>query len=402
MILSWALLAFLAMRIADRVSASTGLTIILIGAAALRAALLFEPPYLSSDMYRYVWDGRVQGSGVNPYAYVPAAPELMPLRDNAIYSNVNRADYAPTIYPPVAQMIFLLITRFGESVITMKLGLLAFEAIALLAMIGLLRAVDMPATRVVAYAWHPLPTWEIAGNGHVDAVLVGLVLTALWLSMRGRVLSAGLFVSLAVFVKPTALLAMPVLWRPWNLKLPAILLGVTALVYVPYLSAGRRVLGFLPGYIQEEELNSGGGFRYLGLLQQLTGPIPGGVVLYLSTAMLVITMLALKAGFRADRSPSETLRWFGVLLITFLVLLTPHYPWYYLAIAPFLALGTWVTPWVLTTGGFILYNVMEGDRMPPFALREALLHLTVLGALTYDFWPSRRSSMALQTGELRQ
>ena len=62
--------------------------------------VLFPPPFLSSDMYRYVWDGRVQVAGINPYRYVPADPALQSLRDDAIYPHINRADIARTIYPP--------------------------------------------------------------------------------------------------------------------------------------------------------------------------------------------------------------------------------------------------------------------------------------------------------------
>ena len=43
-----------------------------------------------------------------------------------------------------------------------------------------------------------------------------------------------------------------------------------------------------------------------------------------------------------------------------------------------------VTPWVLMTGGGVLYDVIDGDRLPSFALREGLLHLTALAAFVYD------------------
>ena len=59
----------------------------------MRLALLFVEPYLSTDIYRYVWDGRVQAAGINPYRYMPIAPELAHLRDAAIFPNINRADY---------------------------------------------------------------------------------------------------------------------------------------------------------------------------------------------------------------------------------------------------------------------------------------------------------------------
>jgi alpha-1,6-mannosyltransferase len=388
----WAGLAGVALRIAASGPHRAMLWIVLIGAALMRVPLVLEPPYLSSDMYRYVWDGRVQGNGINPYLHVPAAPELAHLRDSAVYPNINRADYAPTIYPPTAQIVFWLITRFGDGVLAMKLGFLVFEALAMVAIAGLLRHLALPPTHVVAFAWHPLLVWEVAGNAHVDIVMISLMLLSLWVALRDKILAAGSIGSLAVFVKPTALLLMPVYWRPWNWTLPLLLVGIGGLVYAPYLGAGRKVMGFLGGYVAEEELSSGGGFRYLKLMETLTGPLPHGAALYLGASALILSALALRIGFRADRSPAATVRAAALLLLAFLVLLTPHYPWYYLAIAPLLALQPrLVTPWVLATGGFLLYDVIEGDRMPSFALREGTLHLTVLAALAYDIRRVRRT-----------
>src|SRR6266480_2356803 len=69
------------------------LWIVLAVAALARAIALFAPDTLSDDIYRYVWDGRVQAAGINPYRYVPDDPALAFLRDEDIYPYVNRADY---------------------------------------------------------------------------------------------------------------------------------------------------------------------------------------------------------------------------------------------------------------------------------------------------------------------
>ena len=398
LILGWSLLSLVALRISRRTPGRSALLIILTAAALMRVALLIEPPYLSSDIYRYVWDGRVQGAGINPYLYVPAAPELEFLRDAAIYPNINRAGYAPTIYPPVAQMLFWLITRFGDSVMAMKVGLLGFEALGIAALIGIQRFAGVPPASVVAYVWHPLPVWEIAGNGHVDAAMLGLMLGGILLFVRGRNTQAGLVVALAAFVKPTALLAMPMLWRPWNWRLPALLIVVAGAVYLPYLSAGKGVFGFLAGYVAEEELASGGGFRYLAMLQRLAGTIPGGSAIYVACAAAVLVGLALRTGFRTDRSAPSSIQALGVLILTFMLLLTPHYPWYYLTFGPLLVLTSWSTPWVLMTGGFVLY---PGDSLPPFLQRETMLHLTALAAAAFDVWRTcQRHPKSLQRDEV--
>ena len=95
----------------------------------LRVYVLLFDPLLSTDIFRYIWDGRVQAAGINPYRYFPAHDALAPLRDATIFPRINRADYAVTIYPPVAEFFFLIVTRIGESVNVMRLALLGCEAV---------------------------------------------------------------------------------------------------------------------------------------------------------------------------------------------------------------------------------------------------------------------------------
>ena len=102
-----------------------------------------------------------------------------------------------------------------------------------------------PPTRIVAYAWHPLPIWEIAGSGHVDIAMCALLMAGLLLFLHGRTLLAGVAVTLGALVKPTALLALPVFWRPWNWRLPLVVV-LTAVAGLPALSVGRRRRARLP------------------------------------------------------------------------------------------------------------------------------------------------------------
>ena len=376
------------------------LVVILVGAAAIRLALLFVEPYLSTDIYRYVWDGRVQAAGINPYRYVPSAPEIANLRDAAIFPNVNRADYAVTIYPPTAQAIFLAVTRFGESVVVMKLGLIAFEAGIVAALLVLLQRLGVPATRIAAYAWHPLPVWEIAGGGHVDAAMCALLVAGLLLFLHGRTLLAGAVVTLGALVKPTALLALPVFWRPWNWRLPLVV-GLTAvLAYLPYLSVGSGVLGYLWGYVEEEGLASGRGINVLWLMERYTGPLPRAGLIYAVVAAAVLIGLAFAAAFRKDRSERATIAALGWLLLAFLVLFSPHYPWYFLVLVPFLVVGPSATAWVLTLGCPLLYDSIPGAGWPGYDARIGLFMLMTIAALAHDGWRMRRKPRLRALGEI--
>src|SRR5207249_2739621 len=102
-------------------NARSTLIIVLVLAGIFRLSIVFAPPYLSDDIYRYVWDGRVQAAGINPYRYVPADEHLQSLRDEEIYPKINRRDYAHTMYPPAAEFMYFVTTRISESATWMKL-----------------------------------------------------------------------------------------------------------------------------------------------------------------------------------------------------------------------------------------------------------------------------------------
>lgn len=377
------------------------LIVILAGAVLMRLALLFVEPYLSTDIYRYVWDGRVQAAGMNPYRYVPNAPEVAHLRDTAIFPNINRADHAVTIYPPAAQVIFLAATSIGESVVAMKLALLAFEAVTVAVLLALLHRLGIPPTRIAAYAWHPLPIWEIAGSGHADIAMCALLMAGLWVFLAGRTLLAGVLVTLGALVKPTALLALPVFWRPWNWRLPFVVMLTATLAYVPYLSVGSGVFGYLWGYIEEEGLASGRGFNALWLMERFTGPVPAAAAVYVAIAAAVMISLLIAVAFRKDRSAQASIACLGWLLVVLLILGSPHYPWYFLVLVPFLALQSSATAWVLTLASPILYDSIGGTGWPSYDARIAGFMLATLAALAYDARRLRQKSFDPATGEVR-
>ncbi|HNC73376.1 MAG TPA: hypothetical protein PK362_00620, partial [Elusimicrobiota bacterium] len=82
------------------------LGLILAAGVLFRLTAFLSPPSLSDDIYRYLWDGRVQAAGHNPYRFAPDAPELASLR-NAEHTGINHKS-VPTIYPPLAQAVFRL------------------------------------------------------------------------------------------------------------------------------------------------------------------------------------------------------------------------------------------------------------------------------------------------------
>lgn len=299
-----------------------GIWIVLAVSAALRIVLVASPPFLSSDINRYVWDGRVQAAGINPYRYLPADPALAGLRDEAIYPHINRADYAPTIYPPAAQAVFFLAGQAWSSVTGMKLAMVGFDVLAMACLWRLLGLAGLPPERLAIYGWNPLVAWAVAGNGHVDGMVLGLVAAALLLRVRGRDGWTGLVLGLAVATKFFPAVIAPVLWRGrfrLALAAAATILGL----YAIYSGVGWRVFGFLSGYGQEEGLETGAGFWLVALL---------GVPLFAYAGAALLALAALGAWFafvRRPEGPVATCQAAGIMMGVLTFAISPHYPWYF-------------------------------------------------------------------------
>jgi alpha-1,6-mannosyltransferase len=356
--------------------------LILATAVLLRIGALAAPVFLSDDIYRYIWDGRVQGAGINPYRYVPTDAHLDPLRDAAIFPNVNRNNYAPTIYPPVAQMFFFLATRFGESVLVMKLALVAVEAVGIYGLLQVLRGIGAPRENILFYAWHPLPVWEIAGSGHVDAVMVAFVALALAAAVRCRRTWSGAALAAATLVKFIPLALAPALWRPtttnrgdwrWLSAFAAVIIAA----YLPYIGVGSRVFGFLSGYVAEEKLASGSGFW---IVEVLRNAIPLPTALYLVLAIAILSGLAI-AAMRRPPGPSPSLRWAMILGVATILLASPHYPWYFVWLVALLCVASWWPAWWLTIAAVLIHLDPKTGQIPLWAGFTVYGGFAILGCI---------------------
>ncbi|MDB5635682.1 MAG: hypothetical protein JWP51_590 [Bradyrhizobium sp.] len=384
------LLTIVATRVAEREPSDRTLWLILGVGIILRAYVLLFDPFLSSDIYRYVWDGRVQAAGINPYRYVPADEALAFLRDGTIFPRINRAASAVTIYPPVAQFFFLIVTRISESVTMMRLALLGCECVTVTLIMLLLRRMNRPVTRVVAYLWHPLPLWEIANSGHVDALMVALMLLGVWIALTGHALRGAVLIAFSALVKPYAAPVLAAIWRPWDLKMPVVVIATVALCYLPYLSVGWGVLGFLTkGYLTEEGISAGNDLWLLSIWRLVFGEHQGDVVAYVVLAALVLMSSGLSVARSSHRTMASSLADINMLLLVALLLLSPNYPWYFLVITPFAALCGSAPTWVVSIGALLLSEQLDWDFYIPRMVTKSILFGGLLLAWAFTAWRTR-------------
>jgi hypothetical protein len=361
--------------------------VVLLVAAALRLPLIVSPPYLSTDIYRYVWDGRVETAGINPYRYLPADPALAALRDDQIYPHIARADYARTIYPPAAQVVFAAVGVIWSSVTGVKVTMVGFETLAVVCLLRLLAAARLPGQRVLIYAWNPLPVWAFADNGHVDGLAIGLLAVALLLRVRRSDAWAGVALGLAAATKFLPVVVAPALWRPrfgWRTAIAAI--ATLAALYALYSGAGAGVFGFLDGYGAEEGYDTGEGFWLLAGLSRMMALPEWAPIAYEAAAAGVL--VAFGAWFAFRRRPDDPVAICGaagVMMALLLFAISPHYPWYFASLAlPCVLAPTPAVLW-MATAPILLYLDTFGDRfvwpsvvyVPAIALACARLRPTL-------------------------
>jgi alpha-1,6-mannosyltransferase len=354
-------------------------------ALALRACLLPAPPFLSSDVFRYVWDGKVQNAGFDPYRYVPDDAALARLRDRTIFPHINRADYARTIYPPFAQLVFRAVAAISPTVIAMKTAMVGCEIVAVLAVLRVLALADLPRERVLIYAWNPLAVWAFAGNGHVDAIAIGLIGLALLARLGRRNGFTGVLLGCAFLVKFLPIALAPALWRRRDWRLPAAAAATIAVLYACYSGAGRHVLGFLPHYVAEEGFARGSGIWLLSGLGDLIPLPPAASIAYVLVVACALTALAVWV-VRQDHEDIAMIAGNAAFLAAATVVaVSPHYAWYF----AWLALPCCIRPLksviFLSAAGLLLYvNPLNEHFLWP-----SLLFIPAAGLALRDLRPLR-------------
>jgi hypothetical protein len=219
---------------------SSSLLYLAIGIGILvRAGFVSSDPTGSDDVYRYMWDGKVQSHGMNPYVYAPIAPELAPLHSQLLPAAVNHPDMK-TLYFPASQWAFLICYQIsGESIWGYKLVLWLAELATILGLFLLTKRLAIPARFILLYVLCPLPILQFALDAHIDGLGLPLLIFGLVLYVDGRKSMSYILFALSASVKPVALLLLPILFLReqggWN-RTRVVLIPAIVIVgqFLPY------------------------------------------------------------------------------------------------------------------------------------------------------------------------
>jgi Glycosyltransferase family 87 len=406
-----------------KVPLRSAVALILLGGIAVQLAAVSAPPQNSNDLYRYIWDGRVQAAGVDPYAYVPTARQLTGLRESSLFhpgaeycvsqsyvvshpaaelaagcTAINRPT-VPTIYPPVAEAYFLGVHYLPGGSDSTRPIQAATALVAVLVTVLLLfglRRLGRDVRTAALWSWCPMVALEAGNSAHVDVAAAGLAAAAILMLATARTtrrtILGGILLGLAIATKPTPALTIPALLargdnppRPpregiargdgvappregmWRRRFTIAAAASSAFiaVYVPHLLAvGSKVIGFLPGYLQQENYTSGTRYGIIGLL--VTGP--------LASAMAVLILAAVALAVLQFGDPDRP--WQGAVVMTAaaLAITTPHYQWYALLLVMLVAFDGRIEWLAFAAGAYYAAEPGMGRYTPPHRLVDAIAY----------------------------
>ena len=291
-------------------------------AALWRVPFFLIPQGAQADVHRYVWDGRVQRLGYNPYTAVPADPALAALHTPET-RGLNNPD-VPSPYPAGAQLFFRGVTAIRESAFAFKVAFAACDVAIVLVLLAALRGAGQGEHWVLAYAWHPLLATDVAATGHLDILgALLLLVSVVALGRRWRAAAAIAF-ALAVAVKFLPIVLTPLYWRRVRIRDGFMAALVAGMLYLPFLEGGRIPIGSLRIYVQRFRFND----PVFSTLERVAGPS-------VAAGLAVLAGLATATWLRR-RHPSCPLDLWVWPMAASLVCAPVLYPWYLLWLVPFL------------------------------------------------------------------
>ena len=215
-------------------------------AAIIIVKIVFIPvhPVGSDDFYRYLWDGKLQAKGINPYAYTPDDKSLSSLHSNILPDKVNHANMK-TLYPPLTEILFYasyLIS--GESYLGLKILLLLFDSLTILGIFLILTKLKINKKYLLLYACSPLPIFQFFIDSHADGFGLAFIIFAIFFYLDKKKILSYILIGLSICIKPIGLLFIPLLLFTEKdfierLKIIFIPAFICTAMYIPYTFSGE-------------------------------------------------------------------------------------------------------------------------------------------------------------------
>lgn len=339
------------------------------GPVSFETFLLYD-----NDVWRYLWDGRLTQAAIDPYRASPAeheafwesgeaGTEISQMFEEARWQDIYEAmgyREQTTVYGPLAQGLFALSSWLRPGSVLVWKGLTVLVDLATCVVVGLLGVrLGRGYGPLLLYSWNPLVIKEFAGSGHVDALLV-LLLVLMYAAWADEQLElAAIALGAASLVKVSALVLWPLLLRqtPWR---RAFWLPLTVFVgFVPFLSSAPKLLSGLWTFAGQWVFNPGPWAlaEWIGHEAGLSGRWAADLMSLLVLAAVLVFWL-----YKPPSQPGGRAVACLSVLGTLVVVAPAVMPWYLSWALPFAALRV-AAPWLVLTALSLLSYLVYIDQV---------------------------------------
>lgn len=378
----------------------------LVGAGLLyRLIFLFSIPNLSQDFYRFIWDGRVLLSGLNPYLFSPN--ELMNTHQGLFAQmqilhngmGVLSAQHFSN-YPPIHQLPFVLAALIsGKSIIG---SVVVFRILIILADVGilvygkkLLNTLALPTKNIFYYFLNPLVIIELTGNLHFEGLMLLFLVLGLYFLYQNKSKCSAIFMSFSILTKLLPILLLPLLMHRLNLKsilrYLAIIGVLLVLFFLPFFE-----LDFLNNYgktvglwFTNFEFNSSvytvvkictAHFFGINLIKYIPYIVPA--------LMTIILMYFLSIKSEVKKNIPAQSMW---VLTFYLLITTTVHPWYICSLVLLCCFTKYRFALVWSGTVFLSYFAYGQNNVNANIFWEMLEYLIFGGYMVYEFIKQQRA-----------
>ena len=189
-----------------------------------RAILIFQIPNLSQDFYRFIWDGRLMVSDLNPYLFIPVDIVDRVFDGQFLISKMgDLSAHNYSNYPPLNQLIFAIGAFLSPK--NLLGNVLVLRILIVLADIGIyifgrkiLEFLNLEKEKIHYYFLNPLVIIELTGNLHFEGVMMFFVCLGFYFFYKSKYFGSAVFIALAILTKLLPLILLPCFIKKLSLR----------------------------------------------------------------------------------------------------------------------------------------------------------------------------------------
>jgi len=325
--------------------------ILVVASVLFRLLFLFAIPNLSQDFYRFIWDGQMILSGLNPYLSTPDYQMELGALTNfpnqlELYhgmGSLSASNY--TNYPPLNQLCFVIANLFPghsilNSIVGMRILIIGADLGTLYFGKKLLEKLNIPSGRIFWYILNPFIIIELTGNLHFEGVMVFFFVWSLYLLHCRKWLISAIILACSISIKLIPIMFLPLFFKWFKKENGKVnfkklikfysVVGVTLILFfIPFFS-----MEFITNYSKTIGLWFGN-FEFNGSIYYLAREIGYAITGYNEIAIITkifplisLSIILYFSFFRATHTITELATSMLLTLSCYLFLSTTVHPWY--------------------------------------------------------------------------